>query len=127
MALNIMIQVCLEVTVGSVGLLKIIKYQKNTKTWITSQRTIPLHKPVHLNFERRKTVVSRIDQQWQCDLCDIQNLHADNHGYKYLLVNIQDVFSKFAIVLTVEKQRCTNCEKRLYQINSTSKTKSCAN
>ena len=79
------------------------KTAKNKKTWAASQRTITSHKPVRLNFEQRKTIVSGIDQQWQCDLCDIQNLHADNDGYKYLLVNI-DVFSKFAIVYPLKNK-----------------------
>ena len=76
---------------GLSGFIKNNKTLKNTKTWGVSQRMTTLHKPVCLNFERRKTVVSRIDQQWQCDLCDIQNLHDNNDEYKYLLVKI-DVF-----------------------------------
>ena len=67
------------------------------------QNTITLHKPVRMNFERRKTIVTGIDQQWQSDLCDMQNLQADNDGYKYLFVNI-DVFSKFAIVYPLKNK-----------------------
>ena len=63
---------------GLSGFIKNNKTSKNTKTWAASQRTITLHKPICLNFKRRKTIVSEIDQQWQCDLYDIQNLHADN-------------------------------------------------
>ena len=77
-----------------------------------SQRTITLHKPVRLKFERRKTIVNGIDQQWQCDLCDIQNLQAYNDGYKYLLVNI-DVFSKICICFTAEKQKHNNCKNHV--------------
>ena len=82
---------------GISGFTKNNKLPKSAKKWALSQRAITLHKPVRLKFERRKTIVSGIDQQWQCDLCDIQNLHADNHGYKYLHVNI-DNFLKFTIV-----------------------------
>ena len=71
--------------------------------WSLSQNTITLHKPVRLNFTRRPTIVTEIDQQWQSDLCDLQNLHADNDGYKFLLVNI-DVFSKFAIVYPLKNK-----------------------
>ena len=88
---------------GISGFIKNNKSSKTTKKWAMSQRTITLHKPVRLKFERRKTIVNAIDQQWQCDLCDIQNLHADNDGYKYLLVNI-DVFSKFAIVYPLKNK-----------------------
>ena len=88
---------------GISGFIKNNKSSKTTKKWAMSQRTITLHKPVRLKFERRKTIVNAIDQQWQCDLCDIQNLHADNDGYKFLLVNI-DVFSKFAIVYPLKNK-----------------------
>ena len=77
---------------GISGYIKNNKFSKNAKKWAMMQKTITLHKPVRMNFERRKTIVSRIDEQWQCDLCDMQNLQADNDGYKYLLVNI-DVFA----------------------------------
>ena len=76
---------------GISGFIKNNKTSKKTKTWALSQNTITLHKAVRMNFERRPTIVTGIDQQWQSDLCDIQNLHADNDGYKFLLVNI-DVF-----------------------------------
>ena len=101
---------------GLSGFIKNNKTSKNTETWTTSQQTITLHKLVRLNFERRKTVVSGIDQQWQCDLCDIQNLHADNDGYKYLLVNI-DVFSKFATVFPLKSKSAQIIKKRVYQIS----------
>ena len=88
---------------GISGFIKNNKTSKNPKNWALSQRTITLHKPVRLNFERRQTIVTGIDQQWQSDLCDIQNLHAENDGYKFLLVNI-DVFSKFAIVYPLKNK-----------------------
>ena len=68
---------------GISGFIKNNKSVKNAKTWGMSQHAITLHKPVRMNFERRKTIVTGIDQQWQSDLCDMQNLQADNDGYKY--------------------------------------------
>ena len=88
---------------GISGFVKNNKTVKNSKTWGMSQNTITLHKPVKMKFERRQTFVTGIDQQWQSDLCDIQNLHADNDGYKFLLVNI-DVFSKFVIVFPLKNK-----------------------
>ena len=86
---------------GISGFIKNNKPPKSAKKWALLQRTITLHKLVRLKFERRKTIVSGIDQQWQCDLCDIQNLH--NVWYKYLLVN-NDVLSKFAIVYPLKNK-----------------------
>ena len=87
---------------GINGFIKNNKTSKNAKTWALSQNTITLHKPVRLNFEHRQTFVTEIDQQWQSDLCDIQNLHTDNDGYKFLLVNI-DVFFKICNSFPVKK------------------------
>ena len=75
------------------------------------QRTITLHKLVRLKFERCKTVTEGIDHQWQNDLCDIQNLQADNNICKCLLVNI-DVFFKICDCFSAEKQKCENCKKK---------------
>ena len=73
------------------------------KTWEAKQHAITIHKPVRMNFERHETIDGGIDQQWQCDLCNSQNLHANNDGYKYLLVTI-DVFSKFSIVFPLKSK-----------------------
>ena len=103
---------------GLGGFIKNNKTSKNTKTWAATQRTFTLH--------QRKTIVSGIEQKWQCELCDIQNLSAENDGFKYLLVNI-DVFSKFTIVYLLKNKTGQTVKKHLYQMNSTSKTKSGTN
>ena len=72
---------------GISGFIKNNKTTKNPKTWALSQNTITLHKPVRLNFERRQTFVTEIDQQWQSDLCYIQKVQTDNDSYKFLLMN----------------------------------------
>ena len=66
------------------------------------QNTITRHKPIRLNFERCKTIVGGIDHQWQCDLCDMQSLNAENDGYNFLLANI-NVFFKICDCYSVEK------------------------
>ena len=70
------------------------------------QRTITLHKLVRLKFEQCKTVVGGINHKWQSDLCNSQNLQADNGSYKYLPVNI-DAFSKFAIASPLKNKNAT--------------------
>ena len=54
-------------------------------------------------FWQTKNSCKWIDQPWQWDLCDIQNLHDDNDGYKYLLVNINVFFFEIRDCLPVEK------------------------
>ena len=53
-----------------------------------------LHKPVRKNFQKRRVMVSKIDEIWAADLVEMQKLSRDNKGYKYLLTVI-DIFSKF--------------------------------
>ena len=46
---------------GISGYIKNNKSSKNAKKWGMTQNTITLHKPVRMNFERRKTIASGID------------------------------------------------------------------
>ena len=62
--------------------------------WFENQLTYTLHKPIRHNFQRNKTVVMSIDDQWQADLCDMSSRAKDNNGYTFLLTVI-DCFSKF--------------------------------
>ena len=54
-----------------------------------------LHKPIRYTFNRSKTLVEGIDDQWQVDLVDVSNIAGSNSGYKFILTCI-DVFSKYA-------------------------------
>ena len=69
---------------------------KSTKLmieWLTYQDTYTLHKPVRSRFPRRRTIVTGIIDQYQCDLIDMQKMKKDNDGYNFILTCI-DVFSK---------------------------------
>lgn len=54
-----------------------------------------IHKAARRNFLRRPVVLKGVDDLWQADLMDIQNLSKYNKGYNYILVVI-DCFSKYA-------------------------------
>ncbi len=54
-----------------------------------------LHAPARKNFARRKTLTFGIDDLWQADLVEMQELKNLNKGYRYILTII-DTFSKFA-------------------------------
>jgi len=65
------------------------------KEWLSGQETYTLHRPVRRNFQRRRIIVSGIDDQWQADLIDLTKLKKFNNGHTFVLIVI-DVFSKFA-------------------------------
>lgn len=54
-----------------------------------------IHKTARRNFLRRSVVLKSIDDLWQADLMDMQNLRKYNKGYNYILIVI-DCFSKYA-------------------------------
>ena len=74
------------------------------KSWLESQDTYTLHKPVRYKFPRRKVIVSGPHQQWQADLVDVTNLSSENDGFKFLLTVI-DVFSKKAWVIPLKDKK----------------------
>lgn len=69
--------------------------------WARQQNSYTLHKPARRNITRNKVIVFAVDEVWQMDLCDMQNIKQYNDDAKYILTVI-DVFSKkgFARVLT---------------------------
>lgn len=71
--------------------------RSTVKDWLASQLTYTLHKYARRNYPRQRYLVSRIDEEWEADLVDLQKYSRQNDGYKYLLVLI-DVFSKQAHV-----------------------------
>lgn len=85
---------------GSYGGVTALSRQTQTKRdvvkdWLSFQDAYTLHKQKRKRFQRRKTIVSGMDQQWQIDLVDIQGLKSQNDGMGYILTAI-DVFSKMA-------------------------------
>lgn len=76
---------------------------KKLPLWIQSQETYTLHKPARKKFQRNKTIVYGIDDTWQADLIDMQNLSKYNDNYRYL-ISIIDVFSKYAWVIPLKNK-----------------------
>jgi len=72
---------------------------KNRKTtdskikW-NDQLADELHKPVRKHFQKRRVLVSHIDEIWASDLVDMSKLSKDNKGTTFLLAVI-DIFSKY--------------------------------
>ena len=54
-----------------------------------------LHRLVRRNFQRSRTVVSVVDDQWQADLIDLPNAKMFNDGHMFMLIVVEK-FSNFA-------------------------------
>jgi hypothetical protein len=77
---------------------------KKASDWLSSQEAYTLHKPVRKKFARRKTYAKGINDLFQADLVDMQNLSRSNDSYRYILTCI-DVFSKRAFAVPLKDKR----------------------
>ena len=74
------------------------------KQWLQTQDEYTKHRAIKRKFNRRRTVVSGVDNQWGIDLASVQNISQYNDGVVYLLVVI-DVFSKFLFVEPLKNKK----------------------
>lgn len=89
--------------------------QTQVKDWLKQQKTYTLHKPIRRRFQRRKTIVAGVDQQWQADLADLQSFNSHNDHYRYLLC-IVDVFSRYAWVVPLKDKKGPTLVKAFEQV-----------
>ena len=85
------------------------------KRWLKEQDTYTLHKPIHRQFQRQRTRVTDIDEQWQLDLADVSGLKKQNDGFTFLLCAI-DVLSKYAWVVPLKQKTGKEMIRGLKQI-----------
>ena len=71
---------------------------------MSQQDVYTFQKPARRRYKRSLVIVFGIDEQFQADLVDLQNLSRYNKGYKYLLTCI-DIFSKYAFVLPLKTKQ----------------------
>lgn len=88
---------------------------------MTKQQIVnEIHKQARRNFLRRPVIMKGIDDLWQADLIDMQNLKKYNRGFNYILVVI-DCFSKYAWAVPIKSKNkicVTNAfESILYNSN----------
>ena len=67
---------------------------KTTKKWLQKQATYTLHRRARKSYPTRKYYVNTIDDQWQMDLADMNQLQSQNEGYRYILTVI-DILSRY--------------------------------
>ena len=92
--------------------------RKQVRDWLSQQDVYTLHKPARRRYKRSRVIVFGIDEQFQADLVDLQNLSRYNKGYKYLLTCI-DIFSKYAFVLPLKTKQGQELVKAFQKILST--------
>lgn len=80
---------------------------KDVEQFLSNTNTYTSHKKVNRRFPRRKIIVRGINDQWQIDLIDIQALHRENNGTRYLFVAI-DCFSRYAYVEPMKRKFADN-------------------
>ena len=82
---------------GSLGGARALKQRVpvDPTEWLKGQDAYTLHKTPRKRFERRRTIVAGMNEQWQADLIDVSSLKRCNKGMTYVLTII-DVFSKMA-------------------------------
>jgi hypothetical protein len=73
---------------GSYGGVKpLVRYSGSSvhsvKNWLSSQDAYTLHKPIRKKFVRRKTFSKGINDLFQADLADMQNLARYNDNFRY--------------------------------------------
>ena len=69
--------------------------RKELKEWLSSQEAYTRHRRILIKFTRNKVITRGIDDLWQIDLADMQNIARLNENFRYLVTCI-DVFSKYA-------------------------------
>jgi len=79
------------------------KQKTDIKSRFLKQDAYTLHRAVRKRFPRNPYTVININDVWESDLVDVQNLSKYNDGVKYLLTVI-DVFSKFLHIIPLKRK-----------------------
>ena len=74
-------------SVGSFGgLMPLFREAKKQIKTLKIGDACTLHRPARVHFKRNKTIVSKVDAQWQANLVEMQRFAWCNKGCKYILV-----------------------------------------
>lgn len=84
--------------------------RKKIKNWLLYQDVNTLHKPATYKFNRNHYSVSKIDELWEIDLCDMSMYASENDGYKFIL-SVIDVFSKYGWMIPVKSKSANEITK----------------
>jgi len=85
-------------------------YTHSPRTTCTSRYSF--HLLIRRNFQRRRTVDSGVDDQWQVDLIDLPNPKMFNNGHTFMLIVVEK-FSNFAWAKLLKNKTGKSTLKRL--------------
>ena len=74
------------------------------EAWLKKQPGYTLHRQARKVYPTRKYIVHDIDEQWQADLAEMQDLARKNRGHRYILTVI-DIFSRYAWARPLKSKR----------------------
>ena len=97
--------------------------RERVRKWLRDRRPYTLHRQPKRRFQRRKVVVSGINDQWQADLVDVSSLASSNDKHTFILTVI-DVFSKVGYAQPLrnkEARSITNAFKTILSTNGDKK------
>lgn len=77
--------------------------KKFIKEWLSKQQTYTMHKNRRIRFKRCHYNVSNIDDLWEMDLIDIQQISRKNKGCRYILAVI-DCFSRYGWCIPIKRK-----------------------
>ena len=101
---------------GGVKRFNAAQKQPNTlfasKSWLRTQPTYSLHKPLRKRFATRRYRTAGLNHVWQMDLMEMIPYAKVNKGYKYIL-NCIDIFSRFARALPLKSKNGQEVAKAL--------------
>ena len=83
---------------------------KDVVEFLRGEDTYTLHRQYRKRYPRNRVLVSRVDQQWEADLVDMQDFANDNEDFKYMLT-VVDVLSKYAWAVPVKRKDAENMTK----------------
>ena len=69
--------------------------KRRAREWLKKQSTYTLHHRALKRYPNRKYYVNTIDDQWQMDLADMNQLQHKNNNHRYILTCI-DILSRYA-------------------------------
>ena len=99
---------------GYAGALRLKKKfpHEDVSSWLASQPTYTLHKPIRRRFPTRKYKTSGPNDLWQMDLMEMIPYARINKGYRYILTCI-DVFTRFARVEPLKAKDAVSVTKAI--------------
>ena len=93
---------------------------KKTKEWLKKQSTYTLHRQARKNYPSRKYYVNTIDEQWQMDLADMNQLQRKNKNHRYILTCI-DILSRYGWARPLKTKQGTEVATAIEDIFKSSK------